>query len=57
MRKSFAIAITILAIASGTFAQSLTPDSFSKAKAVLDRSIAAYGGVEELNAISNVSLR
>jgi glyoxylase-like metal-dependent hydrolase (beta-lactamase superfamily II) len=57
MRKSFAIAITILAIASGAFAQSLTPDSFSKAKAVLDRSVAAYGGVEELNAISNVSLR
>src|SRR4029450_8829605 len=28
-----------------------------KAKAVVDKSVAAYGGAEELNAISNVSLR
>jgi len=57
MRKSFAIVTTLLAIASNAFAQSLTTESFSKAKAVVDRSVAAYGGTEELNAIANVSLR
>ena len=57
MRKSFAILITLLVVASSALAQSLTTDSFSKAKAAVDRSVAAYGGREELNAISNVSLR
>src|SRR5918992_4360236 len=57
MTKSFAIVITLLVIASSALSQSLTTESFSKAKAVVDRSVAAYGGREELNAISNVSLR
>jgi glyoxylase-like metal-dependent hydrolase (beta-lactamase superfamily II) len=57
MRKSVALVITLLIIAFSAFAQSLTADSFAKAKAVLDRSVAAYGGTNELNAISNVSLR
>ena len=57
MRRSFAIVITLLVLASGAVAQSLTTESFAKAKAVVDRSVAAYGGTEELNAISNVSLR
>ena len=57
MRKSSAIVITLLVLVSSAFAQSLTAESFAQAKAVLDRSVAAYGGVDELNAISNVSLR
>jgi glyoxylase-like metal-dependent hydrolase (beta-lactamase superfamily II) len=57
MRKSFAVVITLLFVASTALAQSLTTESFSKAKAALDRSVAAYGGREELNAIGNVSLR
>src|SRR5918998_4773749 len=57
MTKSFAIVITLLVVASSAYSQSLTTESFSKAKAVLDRSVAAYGGREELNAIGNVSLR
>ena len=57
MTKSIAIAITLLVVASSALPQSLTTESFSKAKAVLDRSVAAYGGTEELNAIGNVSLR
>jgi glyoxylase-like metal-dependent hydrolase (beta-lactamase superfamily II) len=56
MRKSFTIVITLLIVASSAVAQSLTTDSYAKAKAVLDRSVAAYGGAEELKAISNVSL-
>ena len=57
MRKSFGIVITLLIVASSALAQSLTADSFAKAKAVVDRSVAAYGGTAELNAISNVSIR
>ena len=57
MTKSMAIAITLLVVASSALPQSLTTESFSKAKAVIDRSVAAYGGTEELNAIGNVSLR
>jgi glyoxylase-like metal-dependent hydrolase (beta-lactamase superfamily II) len=57
MRKSFTIVITLLIVASSTVAQSLTTESYAKAKAVLDRSVAAYGGTEELNAIANVSLK
>lgn len=57
MRKSFALVVTLLVTATSALSQSLTTESFAKAKAVLDRSVAAYGGTEELNAISNVSLR
>jgi len=57
MRKSISTVIVLLVFASGAVPQSLTTESFSKAKAVLDRSVAAYGGLEELNAIGNVSLR
>ena len=57
MRKSFTIVITLLIVASSAVAQSLTTESYVKAKAVLDRSVAAYGGTEELNAIGNVSLK
>jgi glyoxylase-like metal-dependent hydrolase (beta-lactamase superfamily II) len=57
MKKSFALVTTLVVAASSAVAQSLTTESFAKAKAVLDRSVAAYGGTEELNAISNVSLR
>ena len=57
MRKSFALVFTLLVTATSALSQSLTTESFAKAKAVLDRSVAAYGGTEELTAISNVSLR
>jgi glyoxylase-like metal-dependent hydrolase (beta-lactamase superfamily II) len=57
MKKSFALVFTLLVAASSALSQSLTTESFTKAKAVVDRSVAAYGGTEELNAISNVSLR
>ena len=57
MKKSFALVFTLLVAASSALSQSLTTESFAKAKAVLDRSVAAYGGAEELNAISNISLR
>lgn len=57
MKKSFAILLTVLIAFTGALSQSFTIDSFAKAKAVLDRSVAAYGGRDALNSITNVSIR
>lgn len=57
MKKSLAIAIIVLAAATSALPQSLTIDSFNKAKAALDRSVAAYGGREAINGIANVSIK
>ena len=57
MTQPIAIVVMLLIVASSALPQSLTTESYSKAKAVLDRSVAAYGGTEELNAIANVSLK
>jgi glyoxylase-like metal-dependent hydrolase (beta-lactamase superfamily II) len=37
--------------------QNATYDSYAKAREVLDRSVAAYGGIERLRAIENVTFR
>ena len=39
------------------YAQNTTLDSYAKARPVLDRAIAAFGGIKELRAIENVSFR
>lgn len=57
MKKSVAILLTVLIAVSAAVAQSFTLDSFAKAKAVLDRSVAAYGGREALTSIATVSIR
>ncbi len=57
MNKSFAILLTVLMTAISALPQTFTIDSFTKAKTVLDRSVAAYGGRDALNAITNVSIR
>lgn len=57
MKKSAAILLTILMAAINALPQSFTLDSFTKAKATLDRSVAAYGGRDALNAIGNVTFR
>jgi glyoxylase-like metal-dependent hydrolase (beta-lactamase superfamily II) len=38
-------------------AQSVTQESYQKARPVLDRAVAAYGGLKELRAIENVTFR
>ncbi len=48
MKKSFAVVITVLIAVTSALPQSLTLDSFIKAKAVLDRSVAAYGGTRSV---------
>ena len=57
MRKSFAVLLTVLIAVTSALSQSFTLDSFTKAKAVLDRSVAAYGGRDALSSIANVSIR
>jgi glyoxylase-like metal-dependent hydrolase (beta-lactamase superfamily II) len=37
--------------------QSVTQDSYAKARPILDRAVAAYGGVKDLRAIENVTFR
>ena len=56
-RSLLAIIATVVAV-SASFGQSnTTMDSYLKARAVLDRAVAAHGGLSELRAIENVSLR
>lgn len=57
MKKSVCILIAVLMTATIALPQSFTIDSFTKAKAALDRSVAAYGGRDALSSIANVSIR
>jgi len=57
MKKSVAISLIVLIAVTTAMAQSFTLDSFAKAKAVLDRSVEAYGGREALNSIATVAIR
>jgi glyoxylase-like metal-dependent hydrolase (beta-lactamase superfamily II) len=57
MKRLF-LAIISAAAVSASFGQSnATMDSYVKARAALDRAVAAYGGLAELRGIENVSLR
>lgn len=49
--------IIVLVFCATSIAQNVTFDSYSKARAVLDRSVAAYGGLKELRTIENVTFR
>ena len=49
--------VVILFLTSAAFAQNLTYESYGKAREVLDRSVSAYGGIEKLRAIENVTFR
>ena len=57
MRKPVAIVAVLLLAATGVAPQNFTIDSFTKAKATLDRSANAYGGLAALNAIANISIK
>ena len=57
MNKLLSSIFILLLSVVNVLAQGLTIDSFTKAKATLDRAVAAYGGREALNAINNVSIR
>jgi glyoxylase-like metal-dependent hydrolase (beta-lactamase superfamily II) len=49
--------VVVILLSLPNFAQNVTYESYRKAREVLDRSIAAYGGIEKLRAIENVTFR
>src|SRR5262245_50397877 len=55
--KSILCFVFVVFLSTPAFAQNATYESYAKAREVLDRSIAAYGGVERLRAIENVTFR
>lgn len=57
MKKTAFILAATACLVLGTFGQSITLDSYNKARAVLDRSVAAYGGLKGLRAIENVTFK
>jgi glyoxylase-like metal-dependent hydrolase (beta-lactamase superfamily II) len=58
MKKIFwFLAIVFCFFQSNIFAQNLTSESYKKAREVLDRSVAAYGGLENLRSIENFTLK
>ncbi len=57
MKKALFLFITFLVVSSGVFAQTITQESYAKARPVLDRAVAAYGGLKDLRAIENVIFR
>ena len=52
----FGLILAVLCFQS-IFAQNLTKQSYEKAREVLDRSVAAYGGLENLRGIQNFTLK
>ena len=56
MKSIFYLAFMVL-LSLPVFAQNITYESYGKAREVLDRSVAAYGGIEKLRAIENVTFR
>lgn len=57
MKKLIALALLTFAISLGVSGQSPTLESYAKARPVLDRAVAAFGGLKELRAIENVSFK
>ena len=56
--RAFAISVLIFfAFTFATLGQTVTQESYTKARAVLDRAVSAYGGLKELRAIENVGFR
>lgn len=44
-------------LVAGVWAQNVTHESYLKARPILDRAVAAYGGLKELRAIENISFK
>jgi len=57
MKKIFCLAIVIVAFVYTNFAQNITMESYQKAREVFDKSLEAYGGLEDLRGIQNLSLK
>ena len=57
MKRVFYLIVLTFAFWQITFSQNITRQSYEKAREVLDKSVAAYGGLENLRGIRNFSLR
>ena len=58
MKRSFILVLTITLLSIAAVAQSsATMDSYLKARPILDRAVAAHGGLEVLRKIDNVTFR
>ncbi len=57
MKKLFLSTAILALTAASVFAQTLTQQSYKQAREVLDKSVAAYGGLENLRSIQNFSVK
>jgi hypothetical protein len=57
MKRVAILIIVLLSIQSTYFAQNITRQSLDKAKEILDKTFEAYGGLQNLRAIRNFSIR
>ena len=55
--KLTSVFFLVVFLCAASFAQTVTQESYQKAREIVDRSVAAYGGVEKLRAIENVTLK
>src|SRR5687767_9126744 len=57
MRKCTILIVALLMIPVWGVGQNVTRESYEKAREIVDRSLAAYGGMENLQAIQNFHIR
>jgi glyoxylase-like metal-dependent hydrolase (beta-lactamase superfamily II) len=57
MKRIIALSIALLVGQIVVAAQSVTHESYAKARPILDKAVAAFGGLKELRAIENVSFK
>jgi glyoxylase-like metal-dependent hydrolase (beta-lactamase superfamily II) len=57
MKRIITLSIALLIAQITIIAQTVTQESYAKARPVLDRAIAAYGGVERLRTVDNFTLK
>lgn len=57
MKKAAFLLTVTIAFANVVSAQNVTHDSYKRARAVLDKAVAAYGGVQNLRSIENVTFK
>ncbi len=57
MKKIYLGLILTFLFAQSIFAQNITKQSYEKAREVLDKAVAAYGGLENLRSIQNFTLK
>lgn len=57
MKKAIYLFVLVLFFVQVNFSQNITKQSYEKAREVLDKAVAAYGGLENLRGIQNFTLK